>query len=162
MIKKLFPANILILSCILMVATPAALVYAAGPANPGPQLTAVASPQVTPVDISGTWSGTFFSKHQNVPSFSITVVITPNGKAHFTGNSTLNSHCLKSANLQITVAGTQVVLAGSDPEGDNITLRGTLDATSTMLQSTSYILNGSASGRCETDDGTGSLAKQGG
>jgi len=160
MIKKLFPANILILSCILIVATPAGLVYAAGPANPGQQLRAAASPQGTPFDISGTWSGTFFSNHPNVPSFSMTVVITPNGKAHFTGDSSLNSHCLKGAKLQITVAGTKVVLAGSDPEGDNLTLRGTLDPTATMLQS-SYILNASASGRCETDDGTGSLAKQG-
>jgi hypothetical protein len=158
MIKKLFPANILILSCIL-IATPAGLVYAAGPANPGQQLTAAASPQGTPVDISGTWSGTFFSNQPNVPSFSMTVVITPNGKTHFTGDSSLNSHCLKGAKLQITVAGTQVVLAGSDSEGDNLTLRGTLDPTATMLQS-SYILNASASGRCETDDGKGSLAKQ--
>ena len=158
MIEKLFLANILILSCIL-IATPASLVYAAGPANPVQQLTAAASPQGTPADISGTWSGTFFSNHPNVPSFSMTVVITPNGKAHFTGDSSLNSHCLKGAKLQITVAGTDVVLAGSDPEGHNLTLRGTLDPTATMLQS-SYILNASASGRCETDDGTGSLAKQ--
>src|SRR5215469_15561471 len=160
MIKKSFSFNIVILSSVLVIATPAGLVYATGRAIPGQQFTAAASPQGAPVDISGTWTGTFFSKHPNVPSFRMTVVITPNGKAHFTGNSSLNSHCLKGATLQITVAGTQVVLAGSDPEGDNITLRGTLDPTATMLQS-SYILNASASGRCETDDGTGSLAKQG-
>ena len=56
-------------------------------------------------------------------------------------------------------AGTQITLAGSDDEGDNITVRGTVDGTGTMLKA-NYILNGSASGRCETDDGTGNLAKR--
>ena len=51
------------------------------------------------------------------------------------------------------------VLAGSDEEGDNITMRGTVDKTGTLLKA-SYILNGSATGRCETDDGTGNLAKR--
>ena len=149
--------------CALVAATPILLVFIVGPATPGQELTAALA-QGTPVDISGTWTGTFFSKYQNVPSFSLTVVITPNGKAHFTGNSSLNSHCLKGAKLDITVSGTQVfqvVLAGSDPEGDNITLQGTLDPTGTMLPSTSYIVNASASGRCETDEGNGSLVKQG-
>ena len=34
-----------------------------------------------------------------------------------------------------------------------------VDATGTMLKA-NYILNGSASGRCEADGGTGSLAKR--
>jgi hypothetical protein len=40
-----------------------------------------------------------------------------------------------------------------------MTLRGSLDSTGTLLKST-YVLNGSATGGCETDDGTGTLAKQ--
>ena len=57
------------------------------------------------------------------------------------------------------MTGTSLVLAGSDEEGDNITVRGTLDSSGTILKS-SYILNGSATGKCETDHGTGDLAKR--
>src|SRR5215469_12602177 len=57
------------------------------------------------------------------------------------------------------VNGSKVVLAGSDQEGDSLTLHGTLDSTGSLMQAT-YILNGSASGRCETDDGTGNLSKR--
>jgi len=38
-------------------------------------------------------------------------------------------------------------------------VRGTVDNTGTQLKST-YILNGSGTGKCETDDGTGTLAKR--
>jgi len=38
-------------------------------------------------------------------------------------------------------------------------VRGTVDKTGTLLKA-SYILNGSATGRCETDNGTGNLAKR--
>ena len=38
-------------------------------------------------------------------------------------------------------------------------MRGTLDKTGTLLKST-YILNGSATGNCETDDGLGTLVKR--
>lgn len=74
------------------------------------------------------------------------------------GSSSLSSGCLQGTKLQVVVTNTKVVLAGSDEEGDNITVRGTLDATDTRMKST-YILNGSASGRSETDDGVGDLAK---
>ena len=147
MANRLFRLNSLVLSCVL--------VMLGGGGSPYPPNAAA---QSSTVDVSGTWSGTFFPIHTNVPAFSLTVVITPNGQAHFTGNSTLNHQCLKAAKLEVTVTGTEVVLAGSDPEGDNLTVRGTLDPTGTMLQST-YILNGSASGQCETDDGSGTLAK---
>lgn len=110
-------------------------------------------------DVKGTWSGTFFSKHSNVPPFTMTVVINPDSRAHLIGNSTLNSECLKGAKLQVTVTGSTVVLAGSDEEEDNITIRGTIDSTGTLLKA-NYILNGSASGKCETDDGTGNLGKR--
>jgi len=109
--------------------------------------------------LKGTWSGSFFSRHSNVPGFSITVVINPNSRGHLVGNSSLNSDCLKNAKLQVSITGSNVVLAGRDPEGDNLTIHGTLDSTNSQMQAT-YIVNGSASGRCETDDGTGSLSKR--
>jgi hypothetical protein len=117
------------------------------------------SQQQTALDVKGTWSGTFFSRHSDVSPFTLTVVINPEAEANFVGESTLNSNCLKGAKLQVKVTGSTVVLAGSDPEGDNITIRGTIDSTGTLLKS-SYVLNGSASGKCETDDGTGSLGKR--
>jgi hypothetical protein len=110
-------------------------------------------------DVRGTWSGTFFSRHANVAPFTMTVVITQDARGNFIGTSSLNSDCLKGVPLQVTVTGSKVVLAGSDEEGDNITVRGTLDNTSTLLEST-YILNGSATGKCETDGGTGKLSKR--
>jgi hypothetical protein len=110
-------------------------------------------------DVRGTWSGTLYSKHSNVVPFTITVEINPDARGHLIGASSLSSDCLKGAKLQVTVTGANVVLAGSDEEGDNITVRGTLDASGTLLRST-YILNGSASGKCETDDGAGDLAKR--
>lgn len=110
-------------------------------------------------DVRGTWSGAFFSRYSDVQSFTMTVVITAKSTGHLVGSSTLNSDCLKGAQLQVTVNGSSVVLAGSNEAGDNITIRGTLDSTGTLLNA-SYILNGSATGSCETDDGTGSLAKR--
>jgi len=89
----------------------------------------------------------------------MTVVINPNSRGHLVGDSSLNSECLKGAKLQVAVNGSKVVLAGSDQEGDSLTLHGTLDSTGSLMQAT-YILNGSASGRCETDDGTGNLSKR--
>jgi hypothetical protein len=113
----------------------------------------------TAADVRGRWSGSFHSNHSDVAPFTITVVITPNSKGHLVGNSELNSKCLKGADLQVTVTGAEVVLAGSDKQGNNMTLRGTLDNTGTLLKST-YILNGSATGGCETDDGTGTLTRR--
>ena len=127
--------------------------------NQGNQLLSVVEPQQTAKDVTGTWSGTFYSKHSNVAPFTITVVITADASGHLIGNSTFNSECLKGAPLHVTVSGSKIVLAGSNPEGDNITVRGTLDSTSTQM-ATTYILNGSATGRCEADDGTGSLGKR--
>ena len=116
--------------------------------------------EATPgVDFSGTWSGTFFSKHSNIAPFTLTVVIGPNSEGRLVGNSSHNSTCLKDLQLQVTVTGSRIVLAGSDSDGDNITLRGRMDKTGTMVKS-AYILNGSATGRCETDDGAGTLAKR--
>jgi hypothetical protein len=110
-------------------------------------------------DVKGRWSGTFASNHSGVASFTITVVINADSKGRIVGSSDLTSHCLKGAQLQVTVTGSNVVLAGIDKAGDTMTLRGSLDSTGTQMKST-YILNGSATGACETDDGTGTLTKQ--
>ena len=89
----------------------------------------------------------------------MTVVVAPDSQGRVIGTSTLNSDCLKDVRLEVSVKGSQVTFAGSDEGGNNITVRGTVDATGTMLK-VNYILNGSASGRCETDDGIGNLAKR--
>ncbi len=129
-------------------------------ASPGDEKTKPSRPTThATTDLVGTWTGTFFSKHENVAAFTLTVVVAPDSQGQLIGNSTLNSDCLKDVRLEVTLKGSQVTLAGSDEEGNNITVRGTVDATGTMLKA-NYILNGSASGRCETDGGTGSLAKR--
>jgi hypothetical protein len=110
-------------------------------------------------DVRGTWTGTFFPRHANVSSFSMTVVISQEPSGTLIGSTSLNSDCLKDARLQVTVTGSKVVLAGSDDHGNNLTVRGTLDGTGRVLKST-YILNGSATGSCETDRGSGTLARQ--
>jgi type II secretory pathway pseudopilin PulG len=161
MTSKTFSFQLLLLSLLLLLMMGAASLYAASPAEDGSKqsTSAAGSTQQAAIDVRGTWSGTFFSKHSNVAPFTMTVVINPDSRGHLIGSSTLNSDCLKGAQFEVTVTGSTVVLAGSDEEGDNITVRGTVDNTGTTLKAT-YILNGSATGRCETDDGTGSLAKR--
>jgi len=139
----------------------AAYLYAPSPAGAQSRqpTSAAGSTQQPATQISGTWSGTFFSKDSNIAPFTMTVVMNPDSRGHLIGSSTLNSDCLKGAQLEVTVTGSKVVLAGSDEEGDSITVRGTVDKAGTLLKA-SYILNGSATGRCETDEGTGSLARR--
>jgi hypothetical protein len=141
----------------LLVLMGAASLYAASPGDRS--ASAAGSTQQPATDFRGTWSGTFFSKHSNAAPFTMTVVISPDSRGHLIGSSSLNSECLKGAQLEVTVTGSNIVLAGSDEEGDSMTVRGTVDKTGTLLQA-SYILNGSATGKCETDDGAGSLAKR--
>jgi hypothetical protein len=159
MTSKTFSTAVLPFSLLLLMITRLAFPYTAGATEEqGGQTNSTAGPGHQS-DTRGTWSGALFSKHSNVPPSTITVVITPNSKGHLIGNSSLNSDCLKGADLEVTVTGSTVVLAGHDAEGDSMTLRGTLDSTGTILTS-SYILNGSATGKCETDDGTGTLTKR--
>jgi hypothetical protein len=66
---------------------------------------------------------------------------------------------LKDGSLQVTVNGSNIVLAGGDNEGNHITFRGTIDQTGTLLN-LNYILNSSASARCESDDGAGTMGKR--
>ena len=152
MTTKIVPFCIWIAVCLLSIISVSATAAEAQTAPPGGSKKAAA-------DVRGIWSGTLYSKHANVAPFTITVEINPDGRGHLIGSSSLSSDCLQGTKLQVTVTNTKVVLAGSDEEGDNITLRGTVDATGTRMKST-YILNGSASGKCETDDGAGDLAKR--
>lgn len=116
-------------------------------------------PQKPTLDVQGTWSGSFQSDHANMQPFTMTVVINPDSKGHLVGVSDLVSECVRGVKLQVTVSGANVVLAGSDSDGDSITLRGTGDTSGTLLNMR-YIVNGSASGRCETDQGSGTLGKR--
>jgi len=110
-------------------------------------------------DLAGTWSGTFQSDHANMAPFTITVVINPDEQGHLIGKSDLVSPCVKGIKLQVTTEGSDVVLAGSDEDGDNLTFRGTMDASGTIMNMR-YIANGSASGKCETDQGSGTMGKR--
>jgi hypothetical protein len=162
MTSKTFSCHVLFLSfSLLMTVLGAAYLYAPGPAGAQSKQAAstAGSTQQAAAEMKGTWSGTFFSRRSNVAPFTMTVVINPDSQGHLIGSSTLNSECLKGAQLEVTVTGPKIVLAGSDDEGDNITVRGTVDKTGTLLKA-SYILNGSATGRCETDGGTGSLTRR--
>jgi hypothetical protein len=162
MTSKTFSFHVRLLSLLLlMTMMGAAYLYASTPADAqSKQATSAAESKQQPAtEIRGTWSGSFFSKHSNVAPFTMTVVINPDSRGHLIGSSTLNSDCLKDVRLEVTVTGSNVVLAGSDENGDNITVRGTVDKTGTLLKA-SYILNGSATGRCETDNGAGNLAKR--
>ena len=149
--------NILLLSLLLMTMMKVGSLHAAQPADDRAKPSGSARKTVT--DFTGTWSGTLFSRHGNVAPFTMTIVINPDSDGHLVAAATHDSLCLKDVRLEVTVKGSEITLAGSDQEGDNITVRATVDGTGTMLKA-NYILNGSSSGRCETDGGTGNLAKR--
>jgi hypothetical protein len=157
MTSKVFSSRVLPLLLLWLLVTTGTSLCSARPADG--QNTPSSSTPPAATNFTGTWSGTFFSKHANVAPFTMTVVINADSHGHLTGASTLSSDCLKNVRLEVTVKGAQITLAGSDDEGDNIMVRGTVDGAGTLLKA-NYILNGSASGRCETDDGTGNLAKR--
>jgi hypothetical protein len=108
--------------------------------------------------IAGTWSGAFQS-NSTTPPFTMTVVIDRDAEGRLVGKASHDSTCFKDLIFQITVKGEQVVLAGSDGDGDSVTMRGKIDSTGTSL-TLKYIINGSAGGRCESDTGTGSMGKR--
>ena len=120
--------------------------------------TAESAQQPVP-DLKGIWSGTFISKNSDIPPFTITVKISADARGRLIGDASLVSHCLTNHQLQVTVNGSNVVLAGSDEDSDTVTFRGTVDNTGTVL-SLNYIINGSASRRCEIDDGSGTMMKR--
>ena len=110
-------------------------------------------------NVKGTWSGTFLSQHENVEPFTVTVVIEPDAKGKLMGSAQINSDCLRSTTLHVTVEGSNISLAGSDEAGATVTFYGTIDRTGTMLD-LRYVVNGSHSGRCESDDGTGNMGRR--
>ena len=138
--------------------------YGANPKSDSSDNTAsvtTGSTQQSPTDITGTWSGSFQPSHATaeVAPFTMTVVIISDPNGHLVGDANLVAHCVKSHRLHVTVNGSDVVLAGTDEDGDSATFRGTLDKTGSQL-TLKYIINGSASGRCESEDGTGNLSKR--
>jgi hypothetical protein len=153
-----------LLLAFLMSVIGAKSVYGASPkSNPNDNTASATSgsPPQSTTDITGTWSGSFQSSHATaaVGSFTMTVVISSDPNGHLVGDASLVAHCLKSHRLHVTVNGSDVVLAGTDVDGSNATFRGTLDKTGTLL-TLKYMINGSASGRCEIEDGTGNLSKR--
>ena len=105
----------------------------------------------------GKWNGRVSSV--NFSSFAVTIEIGPDSdsKAHLVGEG---SPCFAEADLAVTITGpNSVTLAGSSKAGESITFKGILDSSENQLDVT-YITNGSASARCETDQGAGTLDKQ--
>jgi hypothetical protein len=115
--------------------------------------------QQSPIDLRGTWSGTFISSNSDISPFTITVKINKNTSGRLLGDASVVSKCLDSHHLEVTVNGSKVVLAGSDAAGDTVTFTGTVDSTGTVL-TLHYIINGSASRRCEIDSGDGNMGKR--
>jgi hypothetical protein len=118
-------------------------------------------------EIHGHWSGTFRSKHFHIAPFTldldIDAVDEPGHRGRKLGHLNKNSgpsYCLTGdVDLQIDREGSNVVIAGTNRLGDTITLVGTIDTTGKHM-TLNYVTNGSVSGKCETDDGIASLAKQ--
>jgi hypothetical protein len=159
-----FLKSLMLMPMILMSIIGVESLYGASPKNnPSDHIVSANSgstSQSTP-DITGTWSGSFQARHVSpaVVPFTMTVVITSDSNGHLVGDASLVSHCLKSHRLHVAVKGSDVVLGGTDADGDNATFRGTLDKTGTLL-TLKYLINGSASGRCEIEGGTGNLSKR--
>jgi hypothetical protein len=110
--------------------------------------------------VQGTWSGTFRSSRSNIAPFMITLVINPGMHGHLINKSGISSYCLlKDVDLYVTVNGSNASLAGTDEGGNTITFDGTIDKTGRLL-TLHYVTNGSATGRCKPDNGTGNLEKR--
>ena len=106
---------------------------------------------------AGNWSGQFSS--HNFASFPVSIAITQDANGNLHGKASMAHPCIKAGTLIVTVVNNNIVLGGSDADGDTITFRGTIDTAGTLLD-LSFVLNGSPSARCETDQGNGSMEKQ--
>ncbi|HEX3353642.1 MAG TPA: hypothetical protein VHS34_12520 [Terriglobales bacterium] len=146
------PSGVLLLACLIMVWSGVAF---GAPNKAG--ATRVA--QTVSTDVAGTWSGSFQSTHPETAPFTMTIVIAPGSDGQLSGSAKLASDCFKEGSLHVTINGATVVFAGSDAESNNITFRGSLDSSRTLLNM-HYVVNGSASARCESDEGEGSLVKR--
>jgi hypothetical protein len=113
----------------------------------------------TAADLRGTWSGAFQSDYSDEAPFTLTVKVDRDGQGRLIGKATHDSRCLRDLEFQVTINNSDVSLAGSDDQGNSMTFRGTLDTSGTVL-TLRYIINGSAGGRCELDNGTGTLGKR--
>ena len=110
--------------------------------------------------VQGTWSGTFRSSRSKIAPFMITLVINPDMRGHLINKSDIGPYCLlKDVDLYVTVNGSNASLAGTDKDGNTITFDGTIDKTGRLL-TLHYVTNGSASGKCESDNGIGNLEKR--
>jgi len=110
-------------------------------------------------DVSGVWSGTFQSRQTSFAPFTLTVVIRRDVSGALVGTTSVSADCMKDGTIHASMAGSNVVLAGGDEEGNHITFEGSLDQSGTVLN-LKYVLNGSASARCESDDGVGTMVKR--
>lgn len=106
---------------------------------------------------AGNWSGQFSSK--NFASFPVSLSITQDVHGNLHGKANIVHPCVKDSDLIVTVVGNNIVLGGSDADGDTVTFRGTINPEGKLLD-LSFVINGSPSARCETDQGRGSMAKQ--
>jgi hypothetical protein len=106
---------------------------------------------------AGNWSG-HFSSH-NFASFPVSFAITQDVQGNLHGKANMVHPCMKDGDLIVTIVGNNIVLGGSDADGDTVTFRGTLNPEGKVLD-LSFVMNGSPSGRCETDQGSGSMVKQ--
>ncbi len=148
-----------VLFFVLISAVGAELIHGSGTSGNQHSNAVSASASSRQPDVRGTWSGTFISRNADIAPFTITVVISANSAGHLIGDASLVSACLDNHGLQVTVTGSNIVLAGSDARGDTVTFSGTIDNTGTLL-TLDYIINGSASARCEIDNGTGTMGKR--
>jgi hypothetical protein len=117
---------------------------------------AAASPEA---NLQGTWTGTFRSKHTRIAPFTLCVAIDPDMHGRVINKSGITSCLGRDVDLHVIVNGSDAVLAGTDELGNTITFHGTIDKTGKVL-TFNYVTNGSASGKCESDDGTANLVKQ--
>jgi hypothetical protein len=111
-------------------------------------------------DVHGTWSGTFRARHSHPAPFTLNLAIGTDNHGRIINQSGIIS-CLARGDidLHVIVNGSDVVLAGADAVGNTLTFHGTIDSTGKVLNF-NYTTNGSASGKCESDNGTAVLQKQ--
>src|SRR5689334_9530931 len=86
----------------------------------------------TSFDLAGTWSGTLTPNDRALKSVPINVVIAMDAKGVLFAASILASDCIKDPTFHVSRVGSVIVLAGSDAEGDSLTLRGALDKTASL------------------------------
>src|SRR4051812_46306798 len=79
-----------------------------------------ANPSAAPTPFEGVWHGTLSSR--NYAAVPVTLIINKGVGVKLAGALNLISPCLRDADLDVTMDGSNIVLAGSDPDGGTITL----------------------------------------